>query len=258
MTDTQSSILVDIPEAYPHVMVVTLNRPPANPLTLSMFKELEEIFTQVAQRSEVRAIVLTGSGDRIFCAGTDVKEINERTVESSFQRSTVYRACYQAIRRCPVPVIGALNGTTLGAGISLAACCDFIIAAAGSRFGLPELTVGSMGGARHAGSLFPPQMMRYMALTGKYIDVEELHRVGGVLKVLPIDEVLPEALQIAEDIARLPPKMTAMMREAINLATEMSMENGYRLEQLFTNIAVALPESAEASKAFLEKREPKF
>lgn len=258
MSSTDSTLRVEMAEENPHVLVVTINRPPANPLTLAMFRELTEIFNGIQARRDVRAIVLTGSGERVFCAGADVKEINKRTVESSFDRSIIYRACFDAISRCAVPVIGALNGSALGAGMVLAACCDFVIAAEGARFGVPEINVGSMGGTRHAGSMVPESMMRYMALTGNTLSVDDLYRVGSVLKVLPVSEVLPEAINIACDIAGKAPKMMRMMREAINLSSEMPVYEGYRLEQLFTNVAVALPESKEASAAYLEKRAPNF
>ena len=258
MSSSESRLLVEMPSENPHVMVVTINRPPANPLTLAMFSELTEIFQSIQTRKDVRAVVITGAGERVFCAGADVKEINKRTVESSFDRSVVYRACFDAIHRCPVPVIGAINGSALGAGMVIAACCDFVIGAEGARFGVPEINVGSLGGTRNAGSMVPERMMRYMALTGNTLNVDELHRIGSVLKVLPVNQVLAEALSIADGVAKKAPKMMRMMREAINLSSEMPVYEGYRLEQLFTNVAVALPESAEASAAFLEKREPNF
>lgn len=258
MSTSEPRLIAEMSSENPHVLVVTINRPPANPLTLAMFVELTEIFRGISERKEVRAVVLTGSGDRIFCAGADVKEINQRTVESSFDRSVIYRACFDAIQRCAVPVIGAINGSALGAGMVLSACCDFLIASQHARFGVPEINVGSMGGTRHAASLVPARMMRYMALTGNTLSADDLHRVGSVLKVLPHAEVLPEAMVIASGIAGKAPKMMRMMREAINITSEMPVYEGYRLEQLFTNIAVALPESQEASAAFLEKRDPNF
>lgn len=258
MSSSESYLVAEIPSEHPHVLVVTINRPPANPLTLAMFAELRDIFQQLHQRSDIRAVVLTGSGERVFCAGADIKEINKRTVESSFDRSVIYRGCFDAIYRSPVPVIGAINGSALGAGMVLAACCDFVIAANGARFAVPEINVGSLGGTRHAASMIPERMMRYMALTGESLSAEDLHRVGSVLEVHPSAEVLPKALSIADGMAKKAPKMLRMMREAISLSSEMPVAEGYRLEQLFTNIAVALPESQEASAAFLEKREPKF
>ena len=258
MTDTLPLIRVEMPEDHPHVMLVTIDRPPANPLNLQAFSELRDVFLGLEAETNVRAVVLTGAGDRVFCAGADVKEINKRTVESSFNRSVIYRACFDAIRRCPVPVIGALNGSALGAGMVLAACCDFVLAAEGAKFGVPEVNVGTLGGTRHAGSMVPESMMRYMALTGNTLPVDDLYRVGSVLRVLPVEQVLPEALSIADNIASKAPKMMRMMREAINLSSEMPVYEGYRLEQLFTNVAVDLPESREASQAYLEKRPAKF
>ena len=106
--------------------------------------------------------------------------------------------------------------------------------------------------------MVPQQMMRYMALTGNTLTADDLYRVGSILKVLPSDQVLAEALSIADGIASKAPKMMRMMREAIKLSGDMPVYEGYRLEQLFTNVAVALPEAKEASDAFLEKRAPNF
>ncbi|MFA7553872.1 MAG: enoyl-CoA hydratase-related protein [Spongiibacteraceae bacterium] len=258
MSDSESNIVVELPEKHPYVMVIKINRPPANPLNLAMFAELRDIFCKIETDNQIRAVVLTGEGERVFCAGADVKEINKRTVSSSYDRSVIYRACFDAIGRSPVPVIGALNGSALGAGMVLAACCDFVIAADHAKFGVPEINVGTLGGTRHAGRMVPDAMMRYMALTGNTLSAQDLHRVGSVLKVLPVAEVLAEALSIADDIASKAPKMMRMMREAINLSSEMPVYEGYRLEQLFTNVAVDLAESQEASQAFLEKRPAKF
>ena len=130
-------LIAEISPDHPFVLVVTINRPPANPLKLSMFAELQKIFEGIRDRKDVRAVVLTGAGNRIFCAGADVKEINQRTVESSFDRSVIYRGCFDAIDRCAVPVIGAINGSALGAGMVLASCCDFVIAADHAQFGVP-------------------------------------------------------------------------------------------------------------------------
>lgn len=258
MANDEQFLLAEIPEAHPHILQVTINRPPANPLNLKTFGDMRDVFRAIDDRPEIRCVVLTGSGDRVFCGGADVKEINKRTVESSFDRSVIYRAAFDAIKRCAVPVVGAVNGSAVGAGMVLASCCDFVIAAEGARFGVPEINVGTMGGTRHAGSMVPETMMRYMALTGETLPAEELYRVGSILKVLPREQVLPEALRIAEVIAGKAPKMTRMMREAINITGEMSVYDGYRMEQLFTNVAVDLPESREASLAFLEKRKPNF
>ncbi|QHE84507.1 enoyl-CoA hydratase-related protein [Hydrogenophaga sp. BPS33] len=256
--DATSQLVVTRDTVDPHVMVVTIDRPPVNPLTLAMFERMTELFAGLHKLPDVRAVVLTGAGIRVFCAGADVKELGEKTLEISMQRSAVTRATFEAIRKSPVPVIAAVNGSAIGAGLVLAACCDVVMAAQGTKFALPEVTVGTMGGARHAATLLPEKMVRFMVLTGEHMMAEDLHRIGSVHMVLPHDELMPQALAMARRMASKAPTVMRLARESITLAFEMPVYEGYRLEQLFTGLAAGLPESREAALAWAEKRKPSW
>lgn len=243
-------------DSDPGVLIATIERPPVNALSLALFREIRDLFTSIEDRyPDARCVVLTASG-KMFSAGADVKELAERTTETQMARSVVSRGCFDAIRRCPIPVIAAINGPAIGAGVVVASCCDIILAAETATFSLPEILVGVMGGTRHMARLVPDKVVRYMALTGRKIDARYLERFGGIHEVTKPEELLPKALELAGDIGKNSPSAVRLMKEAINLTEDMPLTEGYRIEQLFTTLASSMPDSKEAALAFLEKRKP--
>lgn len=252
------TIKVDADGEIPGLITVTLDRPPVNALSLGMSRELNRFFRALHDNPAVRCVILTGAGARLFCAGADVKEISERTTQVAIDRSVVFRATFDAIRQCPVPVIAALNGTAVGAGLVIASCCDFVLAAEHITVSLPEIVVGVMGGARHTARIMPDKLMRYLAFTGERIAVQELKGLGQVREVLPSAELMPRARDLAQGIVSRSPSAVRLMKEAINLTEDMPLNEGYRVEQLFTTLASEMPDSKEAARAFLEKRAPDF
>lgn len=246
----------EMPAEHPGVMVVTMDRPPANALSRQLTTDLRLAFLGFRERRDLRCVILTGAGERVFSGGADVKEMSVRTVQSMVDRSVGTREMFEAIRRCPVPVVGVVNGHAVGAGTVLASICDIVLAAEEATFSLPEITIGVMGGTRHAKTIVPDKVMRYMALTGRRISARMLERLGGVMLVVPRAELMGEALALADDIASRSPSAVRLMKEAINLIEDMPVADGYRVEQLFTTLASALPDAKEASTAWLEKRKP--
>lgn len=240
------------------LVTVTLDRAPVNALALDMARDLARVFQGLHDDPSVRVAILTGAGERLFCAGADVKEINQRTTQISIERSAVFRATFDAIRRAPVPVICALNGTAVGAGLVIASCCDIILAADHAEVSLPEILVGVMGGARHTARVMPDKLMRWLAFTGERLPVAELKALGQVREVMPAAALMPRTREVAARIARHSPSAVRLMKEAINLTEDMPVTEGYRIEQLFTTLASSLPDAKEASLAFLEKRDPRF
>jgi len=238
------------------VLIVTLDNPPVNAATLAQFKRLRGFFSNVTEtHPEAACIVLTAKG-KVFCAGADVRELSDRTTLSQMARSVVSRETFDAIRRCPVPVIAAVNGAAVGAGAVIASCCDIVVASERATFSLPEILVGVMGGTRHMQRILPDKMVRYLALTGRRVDATTLERFGAAQLVTPHDALLDEALKLAGEIAQHSPVAARLMKEAINLTEDMPVNEGYRVEQLFTTLASSLPDSKEAALAFLEKRKP--
>lgn len=255
-TPAEPAVHIEPAPGLPGVLIVTLDNPPVNAVSLAQFRKLRAFFTDVAEtHPDTTCIILTARG-KVFCAGADVRELSVRTTESQMARSVVSRGTFDAIRRCPVPVIGAVGGAAIGAGAVIASCCDIIIASDRAKMSLPEIVVGVMGGGRHMARILPDKWVRYLAMTGRSIDAATLERLGAVQMVVPHDALLDETLSVAGEIARHSPTAARLMKEAINLTEDMPITEGYRVEQLFTTLASSLPDSKEAALAFLEKRKP--
>ena len=252
-----AGLITTEPEAHPGVLLVTIDRPPVNALSLDLFRGLRDLFQSVGGLTSVRCVVLTATG-KFFSAGADVKELSERTTEGQLARSVISRGCFDAIRRCDVPVVAAVNGAALGAGLVVASSCDIIVAADSATFSLPEINVGVMGGTRHAARVLPDKLVRFLALTGRKIDAHALQSFGGVNAIVAADQLMASAFDIADEIARKSPAAIRLMKESINLTEDLPITEGYRVEQLFTTLASSMDESKEAAAAFLEKRDPKW
>ena len=254
--DTEG-LVVTRPEGHPGVVLATIDRPPANAFTTELFAEMRDFFLSIGDDPKARCVVLTGAG-RFFSAGADVKKLNDRTTEGYIGRSAVSRACFDAIRRCAIPVVGAVNGAALGAGLVVASSCDMTVASEDAYFSLPEVNVGVMGGTRHSARILPDKLVRYLALTGRRITPHQLMAYGGLNDVVPADKLMDAAYDIADEIAQKSPMGVRLMKESINLTEDMPITEGYRIEQLYTTLASSMDESKEATQAFLEKREPRW
>jgi enoyl-CoA hydratase len=156
------------------------------------------------------------------------------------------------------PVIAAVNGPALGAGLGLAVCADIILASENAVFGLPEIDVGLMGGVRHTMRLFPHSLTRRMVLSGYRVPAAEAYRRGIIEDCVPLGELMPAALKIATTIARKSPAALKLAKRAINTVETMGLKDGYRFEQNLTVEMTQHEDSKEAMRAFLEKREPVF
>lgn len=256
MADALIDVRMD--EAVAGILIVTIDNPPANPLTLDMFRALRDLFASVRDDfPAARCVILTGRG-RIFCAGADTRELAARTTEMQLARSEVSRACFDAIRRCALPVIGAVNGGAVGAGVVLAASCDIVLASETAHFSLTEVLIGALGGTCHTARLVPSKLVRFMALTGQRVSAQTLERVGGILAVTSPDALMPRAQEIGAQIATLSPYGVQLMKESINLTEELPLSEGYRIEQLYTTLASNLPDAQEAAAATREKRKPNW
>lgn len=240
------------------VITVTLNRPPVNAVHRDMYIEIARLFSDPSQLDErVRAIVLTGSGPH-FCAGNDLDEFASMTVGNGSERMWRVREAFFAIQFCPVPVIGAVHGAALGTGLALAASCDFVVAAEDAKFGLPELTVGVMGGARHLARIAPQPLVRRMFFTGETLDAATLKASGACLSVCPRAEVSAEAHRHARRIASFSPTAVHLSKQILNRIETMDLRSGYEFEQGYTVRMSGHPDSKEALSAFRERRAPVY
>ncbi len=254
----ESNILSERSKDNPHVLVVTLNRPPANAITLQAYKDLCALFSDLEHDRSIRCVVITGFGEKFFSAGSDVKELGELSPNSARERSRFARRAFESIRNAPVPVIAAVNGFALGSGLVISMVCDVVMACPEAKFGLPEINAGVMGGTKHLARVVPEKTMRLMALTGRMLTAQALQQLGTVYQVIDRHNLMQEALALASEIADKSPAGVSLMKEVINLTESMNLPDGYHVETYATAIISAHPHSKEASTAFKEKRKPRF
>lgn len=244
-----------------HVATVTMDNPPVNAQSRPLVEELTLVFDRISEMPDVRSAILTGAG-RIFSAGADLKARVSANATQGPGDALAHlrrgREAFNAIYECRKPVIGALNGPALGAGLALAASCDILLAAEAASLGLPEVDVGLLGGGRHAMRLFGHSRVRRMMLTGYRVPAAELFRLGVVEACLPAEELMPAALAIAREIAAKSPVATRLAKHALNAIEWSSLRDGYRFEQEMTAELGRYDDSREAMRAFVEKRPAVF
>lgn len=240
------------------VALVTMERPPANAVDRDMYIEIAQLFRNPDRLGDdVRAIVLAGSGPH-FCAGNDLEEFATMTPENGTERMWRVREAFFAIQDCPVPVIAAVHGVALGTGLCLAASCDYIVASEDARFGLPELTVGVMGGARHLARIAPQPLVRRMYFTGDHLPARDFAAAGGAVIVCDKADLEERALAFARRTASFSPTAVRLAKQILNRIETMDLQEGYAFEQQFTVRMSGHPDSKEALKAFGEKRAARY
>lgn len=246
-------------EIADHIAVVTMDAPPVNAQTAEFMLELTATFDQISDLEDVRVAVLTGTG-KMFSAGVDLKGRASRPSGpgTAWNYARIAREVSYSIMECKKPVIAAVNGPALGAGLGLAASCDILFCSDNAVFGLPEVDVGLMGGGRHSMRLFGHSLARRMMFTGYRVPGPELYRRGVVEACVPLDELMPAAMAMARSIASKSPVATRLAKNSMSTIEGMSIRDGYRFEQNMTNELGKSSDSKEAMLAFNEKRAPKF
>jgi enoyl-CoA hydratase/carnithine racemase len=240
------------------VAVVRMNRAPVNAVDQGMYREIHELFSAPDVLGQgLKAIVLTGEG-RHFCGGNDLDEFASMTPENGEERMWRVREAFFAIMDCPVPVIAAVGGAALGTGLAIAASCDFIVADPTARFGLPELTVGVMGGARHLARIGPQPLVRRMFFTGEHLTAGQMAAAGAPMILTEAGGLLDEARRLALRIASFSPTAVRLGKRILNRIESMDVRAGYEFEQRYTVKMSGHADSKEALKAFREKRAPHY
>ncbi len=241
------------------IAVVTMNAPPVNAQSRQLQDEIAATFDYLSDDDEVRAIVFTGAG-KVFSAGADIKARGSMPKGGGAQRQHLRsaRESYHSILECKKPVICAINGAALGAGLALVASCDILVASENAVLGLPEVTIGLMGGGRHAQRLFGHSRLRRMMLTGYRVPGAELYRLGVVEACVKPAQLMETAMGFAREIAALSPVSTQLAKHALNTIEEATLRDGYRFEQDMTMQIGKSDDAREAMQAFVEKRQPVF
>jgi enoyl-CoA hydratase len=245
-------------EVSEYIAVVRLDKPPVNALDRATRRRLIEIFDEVSERADVRVAILTGTG-KFFCSGADLKDRPDAEKAGDFlDHNRWTRETGNAIRECAKPVIAAVNGPALGAGFGLMAACDIFLASEDATFAMPEINVGLAGGVSMLRTLFGRSFTRRMFFTGMKVPAAELYRRGVIDEVVPAEQLMPLAMEIAQEIASKAPLAVAYAKQAANMMDLMPQRDGYRFEQNITMALAKTEDAQEARKAFLEKRKPVY
>ena len=245
-------------EVSDYVAVATLNRPPVNAVNAEMRDRLIEIFDAATDRDDIRVVVLTAQG-KVFSAGADLKQRPDTSDHGAYwKHNRITRETGNSIKECAKPVIAAVNGAALGAGFGMMAACDIMMASENAVFGMPEIDVGLAGGAAMLNQLFGRSFTRRLMFTGDRLPAAELYRLGIIDSVWPQDQLLPEAVKMAERIASKSPLGIKYAKTSCNLVELMPPKDGYRFEQNFTYELSKTEDALEARTAQLEKRKPVF
>jgi enoyl-CoA hydratase len=241
------------------VGLITLNRPQAlNALNAQLIFELNQVLDACEADAGIHAMVLTGS-EKAFAAGADIKEMKDKTFGDVILNDFI--APWERLSRCRKPVIAAVSGYALGGGCEIAMMCDFIIASETARFGQPEIMLGIIpgsGGTQRMTHFIGKSKAMDLCLTGRQMDAGEAERCGLVSRVVPVAELIKEAMKAAEKIASfsLPAVMTA--KEAVNRAFETALSEGIRFERRVFQSLFATEDQKEGMAAFAEKRPAQF
>ena len=246
-----------------NIAVVTLDRPPVNAVDRLALAAIRDAFRSLDDRRDVRVAVFTAAGTRAFMGGADLNSVADRQRDGEAPTSItdpgrVARDAMWAVTDCAVPVIGAINGPAIGAGLAFAACCDILLAAEHATFGTLEINVGLLGASAHLSSLVGRHKAREMFFLGEKVPATELHRLGAVRAVVPAEELLPAALDLARQLAAKSPIAMRLAKESMNRVEHLPLKDAYRTEQDYTNRLLGFEDSAEARQAFTDKRDPQW
>jgi enoyl-CoA hydratase len=244
---------------------VTLNRPRLlNAQSPLMFEELAQVFGDIKRDPEVGVVILTGAGDRAFCAGADINFLKQLAQTTPIAAKTFVeknRLAFGAIEQLGKPVLAAVNGFALGGGCELAMACHIRVASDNARFGQPEINLGlfpGAGGTQRLPRLVGKGIALELMLTGEAISAQEAYRVGLVNKVVPAAELMATVEQLAQQILAKAPLAVSMILEAVQHGMEMTLAEGLQLEENLFGVICGTEDMREGTAAFLDKRPAHF
>jgi enoyl-CoA hydratase/carnithine racemase len=245
------------------VAVVTMNNPPLNLVTLEFTRQFNALISKLAIDPEVRVLVLTGSGNKAFCAGSDIKEFPKMMAAGAVvpTKLSLENEAYSRVDDFPKPTIAALNGLAYGGGLELAVCCDLVVAEAGNMVALPEIKLGVFPGSggtirvtRRVGEARAKEMMFF----GEPITVEKAQDWGLINRVVPTGESLKTAMELAHKLAAQPNIALQMCKQSVDMAFDTTEESGVRASLTLSDKAFATEDCAEGVRAFFAKEAPSF
>jgi enoyl-CoA hydratase len=253
------NLLIEFQES---AALITINRPDKlNALNIDTINELEKVFVEMENNENVKAVIITGSGEKAFAAGADIHELSRLNILEGKAFSEKGQEVFNLIENFSKPVIAAVNGFALGGGCELALACHFRIASENAKFGQPEVNLGLIPGfgstQRLTRLINSGRAMEYI-LTGDIIDAAEALRIGLVNKVYKQDELLTKSLETAVKISSKAMNAVRLAIKAVNASDEMPSKTGMQLEATLFALCCGTEDSKEGTSAFLQKRKPTF
>jgi enoyl-CoA hydratase len=254
---------LNVQEPDAHILQVTLNRlERANAFTTRMGEEILAVFQAIeAEPSAYRCVVLTGAGDRAFCAGADLKERDGMTDEAFARQHYLFERMARAVLACPPPLLGAINGAAFAGGLELTLCCDFAYASETARFALTEVTLGIMpgaGGTQNLPRTIGERRAKEVILTGRPFTAQQALEWGMVNRLCPSGEVLGAVLETARTIAANAPISVRQAKKSITQGLQMDRASGMLFEIEAYYQLIPTEDRSEGIRAFNEKRKPVF
>ncbi|HVT43740.1 MAG TPA: enoyl-CoA hydratase-related protein [Thermoanaerobaculia bacterium] len=249
-------------ENHDGILVVTIDRPKVlNALNAQTVEEIHRVFDEARSDESVRAVIVTGGGEKAFVAGADINELAQKTPISGKETSERGQFILSQIERFPRPVIAAINGYALGGGCELALACHIRIAAENAQIGLPEVTLGIIpgyGGTQRMARLLGKSKALELICTGERISATEAEKIGLVNRVVAADQLMAAAEEMARKIMSRSPVAVRAAIEAVNRGGEMPFEEGQFLEATLFGLLCASEDMKEGMSAFIEKRQANF
>jgi enoyl-CoA hydratase/carnithine racemase len=243
------------------IATITINRPEAlNSLNPEVYKELSDAYIDIMKDDAIWVGILTGAGEKAFCAGADIKAALPKLKELKGQPWAEPPSIFRGLKLWK-PMIAAVNGFALGGGLELVLGCDIRIASENALFGAPEVTLGlipAWGATQRLPRAIGQAKAAEMLMTGKPIDAKEAYRLGLVNKVVPLAELMPTAKEMAELLCRPSPLAVRAAKKAMTQGMSMSLTEGLELEKELTDYLVFTEDFEEGTAAFTEKRKPNF
>lgn len=242
------------------VAIITINRPQVlNALNKETLLEMNSAIMDAEKDSSIKVVIVTGAGERAFCAGADIKELSDKTPIEIMELIKLGQETFNLIENLSKPVIAAVNGLALGGGCELVAACDFVVSSDKAMFGQPEINLGIMpgwGGTQRLVNLVGIRKAKEMILLGKMIKAEEAQQIGLVNRVVPAEKLMEEANAIARGLAEKSPISLKFVKLALNKALEAGLTEGLEFERAIFSLLYSSEDAKEGIKAFLEKRKP--
>lgn len=243
------------------VTTLRLDNPPMNLVTVDLTRQLDAALERIEGEEAVRAVVVTGTGERAFCAGSDIKEFEALAGRVGEGKLEFENEVYDRLADLPVPTVAAIQADALGGGLELALCCDIRVADERARLGLPEVRLGVIpgsGGTQRLPRIVGEGRAKDLILRGRLIDTAEAERIGLVSRVAAAGEALPTALAMAGEIAERGPLAVRAAKQLIELAGDVSLTEGLVAQMEASEQVFASQDMLEGARAFLEKRSPRF